>query len=176
MEGQKRKSRERKYGEGFTVLKFMNLREGNLLVYPSVWVLAWFFLHHVKSHTGNSQRHRLMPWHWPADMSTVKETFWEINLPGIPRKSKKITEGVFRASLLLSPSRLLGLLVCLYCSQSVSAKLEWSPSKLWGICFSCQGWSVLIFSYSGAEREARATHGDTDGCFHFKFTASETLL
>ena len=41
------------------------------------------------------------------------------------------------------------------CSQSVLAMRERPPHHNsvgeWGICFSCQSWSALIFSYSGAE-------------------------
>lgn len=174
--GQERKT----YGEGSTtLLTSRNVCEGLLLHYPSASALAWFFLHNMKSHN-DSPSH---PWFssqlWPADMSTVTEMFWVTNKSGIPSVSMKISEGVSRASLLCFPSRDLGLPVCFFYSW-----FNISIGKIWMIPILAQ-WanealislaSVDLFWYSATldqSREARGTHGDTDGGFHFRFTASE---
>lgn len=155
--GQKCNKRERSYGEGSTILlAFRNLCEGLLIDYLSVSALAWLFLHHVKSHTGSSWSPWFSPWDWPANMSAVKEMFWAIIKPGIPTVRKKITEGISRASLLCSLSRDLGLPACLCCSwlnQYWQHLDEPHPNTVgkWGIHVFCQCWSVLIFSYPGAE-------------------------
>lgn len=121
--------------------------------YPSVSALAWLFLHHVKSHTGSHQSPWFTPWDWPADMSTLKEVFSAMNISEIPTVSKKITEGVSRASLLCFPSRDLGLSSCLCCLWLNQYLDDTHPNTVgkWSIYFFCQCWSALIFSYPGAE-------------------------
>lgn len=160
-------------------LIFRNVCEGLLLDYPSVSVLAWLFLHHMKSHTGSLDH----PWFssqlWPADMSTVEEIFWAINKSGIPSVSMKISEGVSRASLLCFPSRDLGWPVCLFysCFNNNISKIGTIPIlTLWANDALISLASVDLFWYSANlehSGEARGTHGDTDGGFPFRFTASE---